>query len=475
MKRILFFLLILFTASALAQTNTPTFTFTPTPSYTNTPTKTNTPTATHTPTPIATPGVVATNTPGGTYEPLIMRGLSNGGRVIDAPEAADIISIPGTLSAEQLTSTDDATITDALSAASASITGGTLNVGVADTTRGLLTLKGAATGSTNGGSAVLETGDDHDAAIDSYSVTVSSANLLIGPVTDADRIKLSAAGNLTLTAGNMGIGNIVPTAMLSIGADLSTAYELMIGDAAADCMAMLGQSSSRFGGLRWDYNATAGNAYLAIETNSNLNDLLIDGLTTKIQTIKDGLTYVGSDLSTGYNAADDDDFIYFDQGNESISWDDNPGEFDFSDDLQVTGGVTTSGDADINGELYGAVMKEAFNVATYDTGTDGYANLTTGTLCTATRGLIVDRAGSIIGYGYKADTVTVGTAMNFEIRKNGVAVWTVAFANGVLTGNGTQAKGTDTFVAGDVLNVYIDTGVTDAIAVLDIWITYTRD
>jgi len=60
----------------------------------------------------------------------------------------------------------------------------------------------------------------------------------------------------------------------------------------------------------------------------------------------------GTGISVGMGSASDDDGIYFDSwsggavgavGTESLIWDDNPGEFDLSDDLNIAGSATTTG------------------------------------------------------------------------------------------------------------------------------------
>ncbi|MDD5110501.1 MAG: hypothetical protein PHI63_04795 [Patescibacteria group bacterium] len=49
-------------------------------------------------------------------------------------------------------------------------------------------------------------------------------------------------------------------------------------------------------------------------------------------------------LALGDSANNDDDYLFFDQfGAESLSWDDSPGEFDLSDDLNIAGGFQASG------------------------------------------------------------------------------------------------------------------------------------
>ncbi|MDX1407690.1 MAG: hypothetical protein R3330_06135, partial [Saprospiraceae bacterium] len=54
---------------------------------------------------------------------------------------------------------------------------------------------------------------------------------------------------------------------------------------------------------------------------------------------------IGGDLRVGEASATDDDYIYFDSFfNEYLRWDDNPGEFNFSDDLTVDESLTVSGE-----------------------------------------------------------------------------------------------------------------------------------
>jgi len=62
------------------------------------------------------------------------------------------------------------------------------------------------------------------------------------------------------------------------------------------------------------------------------------------------------------------------------------------------------------------------------------------------------RAGSIVGYSYSVYVaVTAVTSLTFEVLVNGTVVWSAAITNAVgrQTGYATQARGTDTFAAGD--------------------------
>ena len=81
-------------------------------------------------------------------------------------------------------------------------------------------------------------------------------------------------------------------------------------------------------------------------------------------------------------------------------------------------------------------------------------------ITSSTKGAVVLRAGSIIGYSliYDVDSGTgIDDTVSLDIRKNGGVVWEV-FLQVITAGNdkesyGTQARGTDTFAAGDNLAI----------------------
>ncbi|RME46434.1 MAG: hypothetical protein D6795_15375, partial [Deltaproteobacteria bacterium] len=54
--------------------------------------------------------------------------------------------------------------------------------------------------------------------------------------------------------------------------------------------------------------------------------------------------FVAGEIHVGMSATTDDDYVYFDTGTaEWLRWDDNPGQFEFSDDLLVGGNLTVTG------------------------------------------------------------------------------------------------------------------------------------
>ena len=387
-------------------------------------------------------------------------------------ETTGDLMVGGSISAATLMA-DYSHVTGTLTAGTIIAEEGALIAGVNDTIGGIVSAHGAGPGSTTGGRIVLGLAADHDGVNNELSLALSSADFTIGWNTDLDRIKLSEAGHLTLTAGNFGIGSLIPSASLSIGDDLATAaYDIMVGDLDGDTGIQLGQSSSRFGGLRWDYNATPGNAYLALETNSYLNPLYLDGSAMYLQMLQDGVVYAGSDFYIGHNAANDDDILGFDLGGEYLKWANAAGEFQLSDDLNITGGVTTSGDADINGELYGAVIAVPF----YFTGVMGSSGQIFGPggfASSSNTGYSQDRQGSLVGYSYNALTITVNDNIAIGINVDGNELF--SFNPSDTNGYSSLTKGVYGFAAGSVISIYGSIGSGDSIANVNIILFLTRD
>lgn len=87
--------------------------------------------------------------------------------------------------------------------------GGNLEVGaygyfgVNDTTRGIVTAYGPATGGDFGGTFVAHTGADHDTTIGNYGFMVWQDDLFIGPDTNTDALKLDALDDFYITGGSI--------------------------------------------------------------------------------------------------------------------------------------------------------------------------------------------------------------------------------------------------------------------------------
>ena len=103
-------------------------------------------------------------------------------------------------------------------------TDGTVTVGVEDYQFGTITAYGHATGSTQGGKAVLETGADYDSTIESYIMDVIEDDLLLGPDTDPNSLSyLGATGKWDFT-GSAGVdisGGILNVSSATLGVGVS--------------------------------------------------------------------------------------------------------------------------------------------------------------------------------------------------------------------------------------------------------------
>lgn len=95
--------------------------------------------------------------------------------------------------------------------------------------------------------------------------------------------------------------------------------------------------------------------------------------------------FVSENLYVGNISATDDDYIYFDNGAESISWDESPGEFDISDDINIEGDLILSSGGTINTD-------------TADGSDNAYTTITSGGLSTNIFNL-ASRGASIAMFG----------------------------------------------------------------------------
>ncbi|MBE7558225.1 hypothetical protein HS125_04495 [bacterium] len=162
-----------------------------------------------------------------------------------------------------------------------------------------------------------------------------------------------------------------------------------------------------------------------------------------------GPVYVGN------AAISDDDYLYFDQGAEYLEWDDNPGKFVLSDDLDVAGDVTPTG----TGKTWAAPLNVEFVI----TRENAYADYN-GVETSSTYGFVCPGAGSIVGITLVNSTADLGSTNTYQIRKNGVTVYEVNPSSH--PAGSFQDRGVDTFGNGDIISVYMNgtpgTGTTTA-------------
>ncbi len=94
-------------------------------------------------------------------------------------------------------------------------------------------------------------------------------------------------------------------------------------------------------------------------------------------------------------------------------------------------------------------------------GADQFLNVPGGPIASATFGFTAQRAGSILGLGWSHDggLITTDANITYQVRKNGVSVLANTAFSTVTSDVVTQARGVDTFVAGDILNFFVDFAV----------------
>jgi len=140
----------------------------------------------------------------------------------------------------------------------------------------------------------------------------------------------------------------------------------------------------------------------------------------------------------------------------------------------ITGSLITSGglgvakkayigtDLNVAGELQGARI---ILPAGFAGDRDDFATDACGHIMSAVKGYVFSRSGSFIGLsGWISVTAiaTTGTNVTLEVKKNGLNIFTIALGTISSTGttefSGTQARGIDTFVAGDNLTLNVNFG-----------------
>jgi hypothetical protein len=143
-----------------------------------------------------------------------------------------------------------------------------------------------------------------------------------------------------------------------------------------------------------------------------------------------------------------------------------------------TGNFKIKGDLTIGDQIKGARCLLGMGEALAYTASR-YLDFYNGQQATGTLGYRMPRAGSIVGAsvtckctGHVSDAV-----WNIEVHKNGTVVFPSASATIAGTGDkkwgSTQARGTDTFVAGDVLSLYMnevsgDVSLSDTCAIMEL-------
>ena len=141
--------------------------------------------------------------------------------------------------------------------------------------------------------------------------------------------------------------------------------------------------------------------------------------------------------------------------------------------ITTTGAVVVADELTVAGEMLGSrvsVIATLNDMAAAIVGVNSEYLKVGEVLMTATKGFTMIRAGSIVGVSANYDNLNVLIApdLDLEILKNGAIVWTVQLgsADGAdQETQDTQARGTDTFAAGDTISIRLtnNAGATDEI------------
>ena len=136
--------------------------------------------------------------------------------------------------------------------------------------------------------------------------------------------------------------------------------------------------------------------------------------------------------------------------------DSNITSFNINFSTKVTGDLTVTGELKGGRDTFIFTKNEKTAAST-----DGYMNLPGNIAGTATMGVPMNRAGSIVGARciYNIATYTNPGNLLVDVYVNGASVYSVTnniSGAGIGQNGGTQARGTDTFGQGDLLTGYVD-------------------
>lgn len=153
---------------------------------------------------------------------------------------------------------------------------------------------------------------------------------------------------------------------------------------------------------------------------------------------------------------------------------------DVNGTFQAAGDCDLDSDVTVGGELNGAPRSFVLSNSTSGSADVSGIYLKSGEiLMTATKGLVMRKAGSIIGISIQYDITTSGANIEIQVHKNGASVWGNVIDDSVAADKKdsfTQARDTDTFAAEDILSVIVIapsgpgpwTVIDDMIVTLDI-------
>ena len=290
------------------------------------------------------------------------------------------------------------------------------------------------------------------ASIDALDIAVASLNTgESGIWRDAGSlIYPSNAISFAITdTGRLGIGTTNPATELEVVGNITLGEDNWIG---------IGTVSER---LVFDAD---GNDVEVLGANVGI------GTTNPLQILD-----VAGNLVVGTDATNNDDYIYFDDGStESLMWDDAPGEFALSDDLDILGHLAIGADASVgttallkldesftsDADQYGIMLQPDFSF------TAGASRNLYGVYLNANINSVNEDGNAGIYNGiYNTVSVSAASDMTSVIGTSTIIDSVTEFTTGALTGNYTYinhhpASASTTDVVGDDINIQSESSGT---------------
>ena len=349
-----------------------------------------------------------------------------------------------------------------------------LTVGVEDTTQGLPTFYGD--GDVGGAAITLENGANEDSTVNAWGLAAQGNNFYIGYTGNTDAAIFNNAGGLGLD-GKLTVPYLTNSGVTNAGtlrAETTTIYgpinqttatanlggTVNAGPLKATSATVYGNVTATTGTGSFQKMAVSG-TWINTYGPANVSNLVVSGtsLLTGAVNLSSTLTMPDSNaltLSPGETIIGNSNYTQIDGTSGGIGKAGAAETFRWtSAALAVAAGknLTVGGTATSTGLFYGSVTNVGPFTQPSILGGPEYA-FYAGVACSSTWGWVAPGNGSIIGI-----TGRVAAASTVSLYKNGSTVWTAYTSVGAVTFHAYQAKGTDTFVAGDVIAIYT-TGAT---------------
>lgn len=284
----------------------------------------------------------------------------------------------------------------------------------------------------------------------------NSGNLtILGDLTIADgqQINLEGeAGNTYLIRENNGSDDVVSLYLDGVKVrEFGPLGDILLGDTTLRVMRPADDGKIDLGTSSFEFNDFHLKGDADIDGTSNLDIVDIDGT----------LTVDGTDID--FNPTSefriDGALTDFGGGTYTVANGDN--------DVGIDGDLEVNNDVHVAGENQGTARTLSSALSITGISSDQYMTVS-GVTMTANKGFVMERAGSIVGLSIAYNVTTVDVAalggIDIQVRKNGTNVYSTGelleLTNGDKKVNITQNRGTDTFIAGDTISLYIDQAVS---------------